>query len=34
VRLSLGWPTTAEEVDTALRLIPAHVARVREHVRS
>jgi cysteine desulfurase len=34
VRLSLGWTTTAEEIDAALRLIPAHVARVREHVRS
>jgi cysteine desulfurase len=33
LRLSLGWTTTAEEIDAALRLIPAHVARVRAFVR-
>jgi cysteine desulfurase len=34
LRLSLGWTSTAEEIDAALRIIPEHVARVREHVRA
>jgi cysteine desulfurase len=32
LRLSLGWTTTAEEVEAALRIIPPIVARVREAV--
>jgi cysteine desulfurase len=30
LRLSLGWPSTAADVDHALAVIPAAVARLRE----
>jgi cysteine desulfurase len=33
VRLSLGWTTTAEEIDAALRIVPSLVERVRREVR-
>ncbi len=33
VRLSLGWTTTDEEIDTALRIVPPLVERVRREVR-
>jgi cysteine desulfurase len=33
LRLTLGWDTEPEEVDLALRVIPAAVARLREHDR-
>jgi cysteine desulfurase len=33
IRFSLGWTTTAEEIDGALRLLPPLVERVRKHVR-
>ena len=29
IRFSLGWTTTAEDVDSALRLVPPLVSRVR-----
>ena len=32
LRFSLGWTTTAEEIEEALRLVPPLVARVRENV--
>lgn len=32
LRFSLGWTTTPEEIDEALRLVPPLVRRVREHV--
>ncbi len=32
LRLSLGWTTTAAEVDEALRVIPPVVKRVREAI--
>jgi len=33
VRFSLGWTTTAEEIDAALRIVPPLVERVRREVR-
>jgi cysteine desulfurase len=33
LRFSLGWTTSAEEVDEALRIIPPLVARVRREIR-
>jgi cysteine desulfurase len=33
VRFSLGWTTTAEEIEAALRLVPPLVERVRREVR-
>jgi cysteine desulfurase len=33
IRFSSGWTTTAEEIDEALRRVPALVERVRAHVR-
>jgi cysteine desulfurase len=32
LRLSLGWTTTADEVDVALRVVPPLVARVRDAI--
>jgi cysteine desulfurase len=34
LRLSLGWTTTPEEIDEALRRIPPLVERVRETIRA
>lgn len=34
LRLSLGWTTTAEEIEAALRIVPPLVERVRREVRS
>jgi cysteine desulfurase len=31
LRLSLGWDTTDDEIDLALDVIPAAVARIRAH---
>jgi cysteine desulfurase len=33
IRFSLGWTTTAEEIDAALRIVPPLVERVRREVR-
>jgi cysteine desulfurase len=33
LRFSLGWPTTADEIDAALRIVPPLVARVRREIR-
>jgi cysteine desulfurase len=33
IRFSLGWTTTSEEIDAALRLVPPLVERVRREVR-
>jgi cysteine desulfurase len=33
IRFSLGWTTTAEEIDAALALVPPLVARVRREIR-
>jgi cysteine desulfurase len=33
LRLSLGWSTTAEEIEAALRILPPLVARVRAEIR-
>jgi cysteine desulfurase len=33
IRFSLGWTTTAEEIDAALRVVPPLVERVRREVR-
>jgi cysteine desulfurase len=32
IRFSLGWTTTAEDVDTALRIVPPLVERVRRAI--
>jgi cysteine desulfurase len=32
IRFSLGWTTTAEEVDAALRIVPPLVERVRRSI--
>jgi len=32
LRLSLGWTTTAEEIDVALRILPPLVERVRREI--
>ena len=33
LRLSLGWSTTGDEIDAALRLLPPLVERVRAEIR-
>ncbi len=33
IRFSLGWTTTAEEIDATLRIVPPLVERVRREVR-
>jgi cysteine desulfurase len=33
LRLSLGWTTTAQEIEAALALLPPRVARVRREIR-
>ena len=33
IRFSLGWTTTAEEIETALRIVPPLVERVRREIR-
>jgi cysteine desulfurase len=33
LRFSLGWPTTADEIEAALRIVPPLVERVRREIR-
>jgi cysteine desulfurase len=33
IRFSLGWTTTADEIEAALRIVPPLVERVRREVR-